>query len=265
MTEFLQSELPGMPTPVGGRTAEAQPPKLKRSDVPDALWPTDNDCDIPLLNTYMEADAIDLPVVAWGSLRRKDRMCGTWHFYVDDRRFRALWDDPSPVVNSACRTVVEPNFSCHDQLPVAVGLYWIYQKRWLARYWQSKGIRVLVDLNVSEKFHRLNMLGVPVGWRAYATRGYADLTDLTVREWELACQRARTDDLLFLVYGGGKKVQQLCRDRGWIRIPERADVVKSVHKEARHGGRGEGGEGGEGGGEEEEKEGDSPSIEEDHQ
>jgi hypothetical protein len=194
--------------------------------VPDAVWPTDNDCEIPVLNLHLQANAVDRPVVAWGSVARTSRMRGTWHFYVDDDRFKQLWKDPTRVVKSGCVSAVEPNFSCNDHMPVAVGLYRIHQKRWLARYWQSKGIRILADLNVGEKFLALNMLGIPTGWRAYATRGYTDHTESTMREWEIACERAQTDDILFLVYGGGRRVHRLCKDRAWIWIPERADAVK---------------------------------------
>jgi hypothetical protein len=229
MSDFWQSELPGIPKLPSNGSTETRRTRLSRLDVPDAIWPTDNDCEIPLLNLRLQADAIDRPVVAWGSVARTTEMSGTWHFYVDDRRFRALWKDPTRVVKSGCVCAVEPNFSCHDQTPVAVGLYRIHQKRWLARYWQSKGIRILADLNVGEKFLALNMLGIPIGWRAYATRGYTDHTESTLREWQIARERARTDDILFLVYGGGKKVRYLCRERGWVWIAERADAVKFVN------------------------------------
>lgn len=153
-------------------------------------------------------------------------MDGTWHFYTDDYRFTALLNDPSPVVETGCVTAVEPNFSIHQQTPVAVGLFRIYQKRWIARYWQSKGIRIFVDLNVAPKFLDLNLLGVPEGWRAYATRGYNAKVGHTIEEHEAACQRAGTESVLFVVYGGGEDVQQLCADRGFIWIPEHYDRVK---------------------------------------
>jgi len=245
VSDFWQSELPGMPPPTADGSTQTQPAELSGGDVPNAIWATDNECDIPLLNLSLQADAIESPIVAWGSVSRSDKMSGTWHFYVDDARFKALWRNPRPVVTSACRAAVEPNFSCSDQMAVAVGLYRVYQKRWLARYWQSKGIRILVDLNVGEKFHCLNMLGVPTGWRAYATRGYSGLPGSTVREWELACERARTEDILFMVYGGGTEVQQHCMARGWVWIPERADVVKCRKGRLYYGGEEEGSPGAE--------------------
>jgi len=197
-------------------------------NIPDALYPTDNRFEIPRLNQHYEADALDAPLVTWGSISRTKRMSGTWHFYTEDYRFRALLKNPAPVVATGCVTTVELNITLSDQMPVAVGLYRIYQKRWVSRYWQAQGIRILVDLNVPAKFRTYNMLGVPRGWRAYATRGYTRRMEETQAEWEIATRWAGSEDVLFLVYGGGGKVQQLCMDRGWLWVPERADVVREL-------------------------------------
>lgn len=193
---------------------------LTRYDVPDALWPTDNDYEIPLLDENMQADAVDLPLSIWGAGKRKARMNGTWAFYTDDYRFEALWDDPSDVVNTQCVNVVEPNFTTTQQMPFPVCLYNIYRKRWLARWWQSMGLRVFVDLNVHPKLYETNLLGVPQGWKAYATRGYSAQLDLLEREYELAKQHAGGGTLLFFVYGGGKTVRDYCRAHGLVWFDE---------------------------------------------
>ena len=83
-----------MPTP------EAEPEEVEELldiTVPDAVWPTDNDWGVPLLDINLQAKAVDLPFKGWGSIKRKARMQGTWHFYTEDYRFEALWRDPSPV------------------------------------------------------------------------------------------------------------------------------------------------------------------------
>lgn len=200
--------------------------RLTRWDVPDALWPTNNEWGIPTLDLRWQADAVDAPVLIWGAMARTSKNRGTYAFYTEDARFEALWDDPTPIVNSGCINAVEPNFSTAQQMPRALALYQIYRKRVLARWWQSKGVRIFVDMNVAPSCYDLNMLGVPVGWRAYATRGYTQNMDETVQEYELACQRAETEDILFLVYGGGKEIKQLCGTRGWVWIPEDMDRAK---------------------------------------
>lgn len=198
-------------------------------DVPDALWATDNDFHIPVLDPTMQARQIDLPVSGWGARSRKLKLRGgAWHFYVSDYRFTALWRDPSPLLNTGAMSAVEPNFSCYDQTPVAVAMWRIYQKRWIARYWQSRGIAILVDLNVSRGHANLNLIGVPQGWRSYATRGYSERLDGLEFEFELARVHAGSDSLVFLVVGGGQAVKQWCQDHGRygvIWVPEVMDVA----------------------------------------
>lgn len=202
---------------------------LSRADVPDALFPSDNAFGIPLLDLALQADYPHLPVMTWGAVKRNQTMLGTWHFYTDDYRYEALWSDPSPVVNSRCVAVVEPNFTTSEQMAKAVALYQIYRKRWLARYWQSQGLRIFVDLNVAPDWYHDNMLGVPRGWRAYMTRGYADRVGYLAYEHFLATCQALTDDILFCVYGGGDAVRQWCLEHasvGAIYIAETCDVRK---------------------------------------
>ena len=137
-----------------------------KTTVPDAIWPADNDLGIPNLLLELCADALDIPVRSWGSVRRGALMPGTWHLYVDDYRFTALWKDPSKVIATKAVNCVEPNFTVHDQLPRAVVQWNTYKKRWMARYWQSQGIRILVDMNVHPSCMEDSLIGVPCGWSA---------------------------------------------------------------------------------------------------
>jgi hypothetical protein len=72
---------------------------------------------------------------------------------------------------------------------------------------------------------------LPEGWKAYATRGYNDRISDTYLEFEIATKRAKTKDILFVVYGGGQKVKKEAQQQGWVWIPETMDV-KSGKEEA---------------------------------
>lgn len=201
--------------------------------VPDAVWPTDNEWGVPLLDIKLQADAVDQPFLAWGAKgsRLTKQHGGTYHFYTEDYRFEALWADPAPVVESGVITVVEPNFSVYENMPRAVTLWQIYRKRWIARFWQAHGLRVLVDLNVAESHADLNLLGVPDGWKAFCTRGYTERLDATDREFEIAQCKAGDVTPFFVVYGGGRAVKTHCQERGWLWIMEQRDVAKVVDGE----------------------------------
>ena len=196
-------------------------------DIPNSNFPSDNALEIPALRSRLQADAIDQPVLPWGgqsshwrASRIKD-FRGTWHFYVDDAKFSALRHRPDAPLATAATTLVEPNFSLDDSTPLWLGLQAIGWKRWIARYWQQDGRRILVDLHVPDKFAQLNLVGVPKGWTAYATRAaerkIADLES----DHMLAMAHAGTSDpqdLTFLVYGGDSRVRAWCQRRAaeWV-------------------------------------------------
>jgi hypothetical protein len=200
--------------------------RIAGGDVPATVFPSDNEWGVPTLLLECQAGVVDLPFTRWGRARRKDRMRGTWHMYTDDYRFGALVSRPQALLNSACVATVEPNFSVHAQTPRAEVLHRTYVKRWLARFWQSHGIRILVDLHVAEEHADINLLGVPPGWASFCTRGGGDVGRLE-REHERAAAIAG-GPLLFVVYGGGKATEALCRARGWLWFAEEADEVRKV-------------------------------------
>ena len=211
---------PGRPAP-----APAGPPKLHKSDVPDAVWPTNNEWGVPVLDLAMQADAFDTPIIRWGRIARTSAMSGTWHFYTGDFRFNTLWDDPSIIPNTKAVTVVEPNYSTSANMPRAAALWTVYKKRWLGRYWQSKGVRLIVDLNVAKTHGDLNWLGVPQGWRVYAIRGYRDNLPWIKEQYEAAQARAAGATLLFMVYGGNRGVRDWVQANGCLWLPEEMDEV----------------------------------------
>ena len=198
---------------------------LERREVPDAIWPTDNKWGVPLLDVKMQARALSAPVAKWGVQSRRSLMPGTYHFYVEDYKFNALWTDPSVIINSQCTSVIEPNFTTGKDMPNAVALWGIYRKRWLARYWQSYGVSVFVDLNVEPCFAELNMLGVPKGWAAYATRWRAQDCDDIPTQFALAQELAGDVAVLFVVVGGRDRAEAMCQEHGWLWVKEHAGEV----------------------------------------
>jgi len=199
---------------------------MAKHEIPKALWSSDNDWGIPTLRADLCSDALDLPVVQWGTRCRKAYMNGTWSFYVDDYRFNYLWRDSSTVMKSGCINVIEPNFSIFNYTAPAEAMYQIYKKRYLARTWQEMaGIKVIVDMNVPLEFQEMNLLGVPRGWRSYATRGYTDRLEDLEEEYRIAKNHAESDYIQFVVYGGGNRVKQWTKEHtGVIWVTEQQDL-----------------------------------------
>lgn len=207
--------------------------------VPDYLYPSDNPLGIPSLRLDRQATWPVLPISCWGRLNASWlRNAGTIHFYTDDRRFMSLISRPELLVNLHPCYAVEPNFSLGPQVPLSVGLFYIFWKRWLARFWQDHDVGIYVDLSVSERFRDANLLGVPRGWRAFATRGYQGNTaESILATHDLAVEIAGTDDVYFLVYGGNSEIRDLCMSEGFVWVPEDAHLYekRKSHKHVQRG------------------------------
>lgn len=158
----------------------------------------------------MQASVVP-PVCAWGFRSRTAVMTGTWVFYVDDYRFAPVLRSPTSIAVTKCTAAVEPNISLFDDTPKAEVIWATYRKRLCAREWQAAGIRVLVDLNVPERHMETCLLGVPAGWRSFATRGYSARPEDLVREHDVA-RSIGGESAVLLVFGGGKPIKAVCRD-----------------------------------------------------
>lgn len=200
-------------------------------NVPNCNFASDNSLDIPVLLPDLQADYIDQPVRAWsGKPSRYKNYGGLWHFYVSDVFFRKLWSAPDGPLETNAPTLCELNYSLDPNTPLWRVHQLTAQKRWLSRYWQSKGRRILVDVNVPGNHYETNFLGVPKGWRAYSTRGNDQNISNLEAQYEACCNHAGTTSLTFLVYSGGSKVRDFCRANGLEFAHNEMDVVRGRDK-----------------------------------
>jgi hypothetical protein len=200
---------------------EDDEPRPLDVEAPDLVFASDNEWGVPSLVPHGQPEAVPMPVTRWGRGARHgaQQMPGTWHFYTDDYKFSALWDDPTVLVRSGCRAIVEPNVSTGVGMPAAVALWGTYRKRWIARWAQQYGIAVFVDLNVYADYAHLNLLGVPRGWRHYATRAADRVLEGLDADYAMAERHADGAPVVFLVVGGGTATRAHCQARGWLHIP----------------------------------------------
>lgn len=197
-----------------------------RSMFKDVLYESDNVFEIPNLLLDMQAGKVELPLSPWGANSRLRKDVATYHFYVDDYRFEALFKDPINLLTSGCKAVVEPNCSCHDQTPVAWGIQLIYKKRWLSRYFQECGIKVYADLNVSHKFIEYNKMGIPKGYNAFFTRGLDGWMESLKSDLQVAQEISGLEKPNLIVYGGGTEIQKFCREHGLLYVTDFINAKK---------------------------------------
>lgn len=186
----------------------------------DCLYESNNQFDIPNLLLEQQAGKLLLPFAPWGADSRLRKNVATYHFYVDDYRFEAIWKDPIKVLTSGVKALVEPNLSVYDTTPIAYGLQQIYKKRWISRYFQECGIKVYADLNVSVKFREYNKMGLPKGYNAFFTRGYAGRLEYLKGELEVAREVSGLQTPNLLVYGGGDEIRDFCIENSLVYVQD---------------------------------------------
>ena len=192
----------------------------------DMVFPSDNEWGIPTLLPQAPLSGLPMPCVRWGRYARGSLCEGTHHFYTDDSRFETIWEVPEKLIASGCKAICEPNVSTASMMPLAIGLWGIYRKRWISRYMQQYGVYVFVDLNVEERFAELNLLGVPLGWTQYSTRGYDTNIQLLTQDYEIAARHANGNRVMFVVVGGGQATRAMCKAEGWVHVPQENHEVE---------------------------------------
>jgi hypothetical protein len=197
-----------------------------RSMWKDVLYDSNNEFDIPNLLLDNQAGHLELPLSPWGANSRLRKDVSTYHFYVDDYRFEALFKDPIKLVTSGCKAIVEPNCSLHDQTPIAWGLQLLYKKRFLSRYLQECGIKVYVDLNVSHKFIEYNKMGIPKGYNAFFTRGLDGWMESLNSDFKTAQEISGLESPNLCVYGGGEEIQEFCRQHSLLYVTDFINAKK---------------------------------------
>ena len=180
--------------------------------IPDCLFPSDNQMEIPTLLLDMQPQHVEIPFLCYGEQKRSKDMrgAGVLHFYTDDYRWQSIYEHPEKILKHNPGAIVEPNFSLFNETRVAFGLQAVYKKRWIARAMQERGIMVFIDLNVANKFYAINLFGVPKGYGAFCTRGYSDGLPALEYEYMLAERIAEGNLRFFVVYGGGMDVKEWC-------------------------------------------------------
>ena len=186
----------------------------------DCIYESDNEFEIPSLLIDKQAGKLELPFAPWGADSRLRKDIITYHFYVEDYRFDAIWKNPVKVLSSGVKAIVEPNCSLFDTTPIAYGLQQIYKKRWISRYFQECGILVYADLNVSKKFKEYNKMGIPKGYNAFFTRGYADRIEYLKMELETAKDISELKIPNLIVYGGGEKIRKFCIENSLVYVEQ---------------------------------------------
>ena len=186
---------------------------------PACKFPTSS-LGMPELDLALIVRSIPLPFAPWGSQSRKKTFMGTYHFFIEDKNFSALWKFPDRVLLSGCSVFVEPDWSIPEHSDYPIFLYQLYRRRYIARYWQSLGLYIVPNLSVDFEWLDFVASGIPLGTSIFATSGLSASPDLLEAQFEVACQISDSATPQFMVYGGNRYVRSFCHSySSWVYYP----------------------------------------------
>lgn len=88
---------------------------------------------------------------ASGAMTKENCQGGVLCFYVEDYKFDNVWDDAvkflAKLIHMEWGGVVCPDFSTYDAMPRVVRYWNIYKARWIGRYWQEAGVKLIPNIN----------------------------------------------------------------------------------------------------------------------
>lgn len=121
-------------------------------NVSQLFW-GDNDYGIPLLKKDIFVPKKLAPYGAEVRRYQKSAEGATIHFFLDDYKFEVLWNRPNKTLSVIQNYgyALSPDFSLFLDYPVAVQLWNTYRNRWLGRFWQENGIKVIPTAVWGEK------------------------------------------------------------------------------------------------------------------
>lgn len=222
--------------PLDDALAEAiAPPKeaeITKTTLEPVALPTSSKWGIPDIRADMIPDDFDVagiwasreqPVVPgllylWGSNKfPEDCKGGLCSFYVDDERFADICMDFDAMVEAGEKikahgfaAAVAPNLSLWRNEPPAMWVYYTYLVRYVARYWQEMGLKVIPDINwADERSYDFCFDGIPHGASVAAiqcrttntgTDQFAESKKYFLKGLKLALERVAPKKLL--IYGG---------------------------------------------------------------
>lgn len=193
------------------------------------LYPTNltPDFELPVLLAQQPTDLPDpCEWIKWGRLRRSAE-AQAWHYYCSDSKFETTLRNPDQLVKTGAKFAIEPNISTFEGDPLPVVLANLFRKRSVTRYWQDHGVQVAIDLNVCGLTREHLLEGVPTDHTFFGTKyqktdlfGEPVGIDGLVEDYCLASDHVDAGlPLTFVVYGGGKKIQEFCNEQGWFWLP----------------------------------------------
>ncbi len=122
------------------------------------LYASSNDLGIPELQLEKRIPDFLFPYrgdngVVTRLRSKQDVSLGALHFFTDDHRFEDIWNNHRKSLSVVKKTglALTPDFSLYRGMPRVLQAYNTYRSRWVGRYWQEHGIKVIPSVTWAEE------------------------------------------------------------------------------------------------------------------
>lgn len=130
--------------------------------------------------TVLDKDSLSFLVYGQGVPAGADYSRAIMSFYCRDYLFEPVWDKinekTQAFLNRKLMAIITPNYTLHKDEPAAVRLYSTFKSRWMGRYWQGAGIKIIPDIEFSydKDLSDLQFIfdGIPVGLPTIAMQNH---------------------------------------------------------------------------------------------
>lgn len=89
------------------------------------------------------------------------------HFFLHDYQFERVWNYPQRYIDTLKKFdfVLSPDFSPYADSPKAIQIFNVYRNRWMGRFWQEQGIKVIptVTFNTDKESLKYCLDGIEEG------------------------------------------------------------------------------------------------------
>jgi hypothetical protein len=128
-------------------TWEAVRNRLDALNIDKGIFDSDNDYGFPIIE---KQDFEVNKLIPFGTNKKRD---GTSHMFLDDYRIERLWNKPKRYLDMLKKYdgTLSPDFSLYSDFPIAVQIWNTYRNRWLGKYWQTNGIKVIPTIVWGDK------------------------------------------------------------------------------------------------------------------
>lgn len=129
------------------------------------MFESSNEYGIPDLLPIKIDDLENIPLQGFNfALKDKNPEGKGVHFFLHDYQFERVWNMPQRYADviSNFAFALSPDFSPYAKIPFAIQLFNVYRNRWVGRFWQERGIKVIPTVTWSdEQSLKCALCGVP--------------------------------------------------------------------------------------------------------